>query len=120
MALALAPTMASLLSDAFVAASSLLPLELRRGFVLVGGAALVRWGRQRHTSDLDLACSEQALVAFAVAARAESRFSESSDAQFWYAAADEPAAGLCVSVDLMVIGDETVPEVREPVDFAGV
>ena len=75
----LAPAMATLLPDAFVAASTLLPPELRRSFVLVGGAVLARWGCRRYTPDLDVACSKQALIAFTVAAREDARFSEAPD-----------------------------------------
>lgn len=73
------PALEEVLHEAFDSASSLLPPPLRSSFVLVGGAALVRWGCRRKTVDVDVAASSDALLAFFPAAQSDARFCVSPD-----------------------------------------
>jgi len=71
----LSPTLLQALVESFEESSSLLPPALRSSFVLVGGATLVRWDRQRKTSDIDVACSREALIEFHARVLSTARFS---------------------------------------------
>lgn len=57
----LTPLDAALL-ECYLSATRLLPLEFRSSFILVGGAAIIFYGRGRTTEDVDVAASTEAIV----------------------------------------------------------
>lgn len=63
------------LRETFEVCSLLVPPDQRPGFVLVGGAALERHGRDRRTLDVDIAATPEAHWEFQRAAEVDPRFS---------------------------------------------
>ncbi|KAI9651424.1 MAG: hypothetical protein M1829_003014 [Trizodia sp. TS-e1964] len=62
------------LKEAFASAVDLVPQELRRDFILVGGTSLLYLGSDRATRDVDIAVRPAALHAFDEAASKDPRF----------------------------------------------
>lgn len=126
----------SALEETFAAASALLPRYLRRSFVLVRGAALVRWGARRKTVDVDIACSQGAILAFFENSKLDRRFSIAPDRvtaveqcahhcantdtdTIEYTALLGTSMQMSISIDLLVIGDEAVPRINRLVQMPG-
>lgn len=63
-----------LLRLAFAEATALVSPGLQPQFILVGGAALERWGRTRQTTDVDIAASVDAVAALIEGARSHPCF----------------------------------------------
>jgi len=72
------------LIEAMTAASNLVDEGMRRDFLVIGGAALVRYGSTRRTRDVDIAITAKTLDAFMEKAGMDSRFRKHPDASWTY------------------------------------
>ena len=80
------------------AASEFISENMRKDFLIVGGAALVRYGSSRNTRDIDIAITSQTLQVFWEKAHDDSRFSLHPDGP--------GVEGLQAEFEFLMIGEE--------------
>lgn len=102
------PGQKAALLEAFRSAVTLVPEDLRNGFVLIGGTALISLGHDRITEDVDFAVTAPALHAFFAAATHDSRFSKGSTENWEYTASN----GIIVPYEFLAQGGGFVPIIR--------
>ena len=78
------PPSQRLLIEAMTAASEFIGEDMRKDFLIIGGAALIRYGSTRNTWDVDIAITAQTLNAFVEKAKSDSRFSIHADGRWVY------------------------------------
>jgi hypothetical protein len=96
------------LLEAFHAAVALIPLNLKKGLVLVGGTALLSLGGNRKTRDVDFAVTTPSLHAFFAAAANDSRFSKDNMDTWEYTS----TSGIIVPFEFLSQGGGFVPVIR--------
>jgi hypothetical protein len=101
--------MKSALQEAYAAVIEQIPVNLRHQCILIGGAALITIGRERHTDDVDFAISPEALHAFFERAKGDRRFTQNPDETWTYTC---QANGINVEVEFLLAGGGFVPTVK--------
>jgi hypothetical protein len=96
------------LLEAFHAAIALIPLNLKKGLILVGGTALLSLGGNRKTRDVDSAVTTPSLHAFFTAAANDSRFSKDNMDTWEYTS----TSGIIVPFEFLSQGGGFVPVIR--------
>jgi hypothetical protein len=96
------------LLEAFSAAAALVPQDLRRSFVLVGGASLLSLGGTRKTGDVDVAVTGPALHAFHAAALNDERFNQLGGESWEYTSSNE----ICVPFEFLLQGGDFIPVIE--------
>ncbi|KAI4132692.1 MAG: hypothetical protein LQ347_002487 [Umbilicaria vellea] len=99
------PGQKSALLEAFRSAVSLIPEDLRSGFVLIGGTSLLSVGSERPTEDVDCAVTGPALHAFVAAATHDHRFRKGPMENWVYVA----SSGINVPLEFLAQGGGFVP-----------
>jgi len=102
------PGMKAAILETFHSAVSLIPEDLRGGFVLVGGGALLMIGGNRKTEDIDFAVTAPALHAFFEAAANDSRFKKGPSDNWEY----ESSNDLIVPIEFLSQGGGFAPLIR--------
>jgi len=102
------PGMKAAILETFHSAVSLIPEDLRGGFVLVGGAALLMIGGNRKTEDIDFAVTAPALHAFFEAAANDSRFKKGPSDNWEYQSSND----LIVPIEFLSQGGGFAPFIR--------
>ncbi|KAI9848469.1 MAG: hypothetical protein M1837_000264 [Sclerophora amabilis] len=100
------------LSEAYAAAVELVPVELRKSFILIGGASMVELGGHRNTQDVDIVATPEALDAFCTAAARDPRFSKGSTENWSYDCQAGAARNIRVPLEFLGMGGGFVPVIR--------
>jgi predicted nucleotidyltransferase len=100
------------LKEAMAAASMLVSEDMRKDFLIVGGSALVRYGSDRRTKDIDIAITPTTLNAFNEAASKDSRFSLHADETWVYTCQGQGIERLQVPIEFLAMGGGIVPKLR--------
>lgn len=103
------------LLEAFRAAVTLLPPNLRNEFVLIGGTSLLSLGGDRKTDDVDIAVTAPALHAFYTAAAHDARFRKGPTADWEYTS----SSGIVVPLEFLTQGGGFAPIVRAAREILG-
>jgi hypothetical protein len=101
-----------LLIEGMTAASELISEDIRADFLIIGGAALIQYGSNRFTRDIDIAITPQTLHAFEEKARKDPRFKLHSDGHWAYTAQGSEVEDLVVEFEFLAVGNEFVPKMR--------
>lgn len=107
-----------MLIEAMTAASNLVSEDMRRDFLVIGGAALVRYGSTRRTRDI--AITAKTLDAFMEKAGMDSRFRMHPDASWTYTCQGEGIENVVVEIEFLDIGGEFVPKLHGMTKFDAV
>ncbi|KAI9682201.1 MAG: hypothetical protein M1817_000255 [Caeruleum heppii] len=104
------PGAKDVLLEAYAAAAALLSPQLRREFVLVGGAAIVALGGDRATEEVEVAVMSSALHDFKKAARRPD-FKEDEYHNWYYIGKTDQTAGIEVRIDFLEMGSDFTPSI---------
>jgi len=102
------PGQKATLLEAFHSAVALLPQNLRRDFILVGGTSLLSLGGTRKTEDVDVAVSAASLHAFYAAALHDPRFKKGAMDDWEYTS----SSGIIVPFEFLLQGGDFAPVIK--------
>ena len=111
------PAWKRLLIETMTAASELISEDIRKDFLVIGGAALARYGSPRNTQDVDIAITPQTLGVFWDRAESDPRFSMHPDGRWVYTCQGTGVKGVAVEIEFLRIGGEFVPKLRGMTKF---
>ena len=94
-----------MLIEAMNAALELVDENIRKNFLIIGGASLARYGSLRKTKDVDIAITAETLSAFMEKAAKDPRFKKHCDDQWAYTTQEEGIEGLEVRFEFLDLGD---------------
>ncbi|KAL1303887.1 hypothetical protein AAFC00_000341 [Neodothiora populina] len=97
--------------DAYAAACNLMPPDLLRAFILIGGAATIAQGSpERKTEDINIAVSPDALVAFvSLADNRRGGFARHNDESFTWDVTAQGKVSFQIPIELLLIPGPFVP-----------
>jgi hypothetical protein len=102
------------------AASKLVDENVRKDFLIIGGAALVKYGSSRRTDDVDIAITAATLNMFMEQAKTDPRFKLHPDDEWSYTCQGEGIAGLDVRFEFLELGGPFVPKMHGMTKFRDV
>lgn len=94
------------LIETYEAAVSLLPKDLRKQFIVLGGTSLVMLGSSRNTEDVDVAVTGTALDAFQTAAAKDSRFRKGHAEDWTYTCPTGAIKDVTIPLEFLNLGGE--------------
>jgi hypothetical protein len=97
------------LLEAFHAAVALLPQNLRRDFILIGGTSLLTIGSTRETRDIDVAVTGPSLHAFFAVAARDPRFKKGIMDDWEYTSNND----IIVPIEFLAQGGGFAPVIRQ-------
>ncbi|KAI9825316.1 MAG: hypothetical protein M1819_000562 [Sarea resinae] len=112
MTIAIGPGMRAALMETLEAIAHLMPDALKRECFLLGGIAMLTIGGDRHTEDVDIAISPEALHAFHNSVAQDGRFSPDGGGGWIFKCTSNAAADISVGVEFLHIGTDIVPTIK--------
>jgi hypothetical protein len=109
-----------MLIEAMTAASEFIDENVRKDFLIIGGAALARYGSLRKTDDIDIAITAETLNVFVEKAKTDPRFAQHPDGEWTYTCQEESIEGLGVRFEFLQLGGPFLPEIRGVTTFGAV